>query len=138
MKTNPDTQNSLSIIQNWYADQCSGDWEHSHGIRLDTLDNPGWILTVDFIDTKFQDLTVPLKRTDRDGQNWVQYEVTEGRFIGCGGALNLMEIFDCFVRIIRGQYMMNTQNDLNKAPNNLKNHLGIKNRIELQARHSRN
>jgi hypothetical protein len=30
----------------WYTKQCNGDWEHSYGIRIDTIDNPGWSLTL--------------------------------------------------------------------------------------------
>jgi hypothetical protein len=32
----------LEQIQNWYAGQCDGRWEHSFGIKIETLDNPGW------------------------------------------------------------------------------------------------
>ena len=30
-------------LQKWYKSQCNGDWEHSFGIKIETLDNPGWI-----------------------------------------------------------------------------------------------
>ena len=33
---------SLSALENWYAGQCNGVWEHGCGVRIDTLDNPGW------------------------------------------------------------------------------------------------
>nr|TKK07812.1 hypothetical protein SrhCFBP13529_11555 [Stenotrophomonas rhizophila] len=42
---------ALDRLQKWYADQCDGDWEHSFGIRIDTLDNPGWTVSVDLTDT---------------------------------------------------------------------------------------
>jgi hypothetical protein len=38
---------SLDFLQRWYAEQCDGKWEHSYGVRIETLDNPGWQITVD-------------------------------------------------------------------------------------------
>jgi hypothetical protein len=29
-------------LEQWYFRQCNGDWEHTHGIIIETLDNPGW------------------------------------------------------------------------------------------------
>jgi hypothetical protein len=34
----------LGWLEQWYYDQCDGDWEHAYGIRIGTLDNPGWSL----------------------------------------------------------------------------------------------
>jgi hypothetical protein len=34
--------NELQRLQQWYRAQCNGDWEHSYGVMVDTLDNPGW------------------------------------------------------------------------------------------------
>lgn len=39
--------NELIWLQNWFAVQCDGVWEHAHGIKIDTLDNPGWTVHVD-------------------------------------------------------------------------------------------
>jgi hypothetical protein len=35
---------TLQSLMNWYASHCNGDWEHSYGIKIETLDNPGWDL----------------------------------------------------------------------------------------------
>jgi len=34
-----------------YRGQCDGDWEHSYGVKIETLDNPGWLVTIDLTDT---------------------------------------------------------------------------------------
>jgi hypothetical protein len=31
----------LRWLQDWHAGQCDGDWEHSYGVDIGTLDNPG-------------------------------------------------------------------------------------------------
>ena len=46
----------LERLQRWYLYRCDGDWEHSFGITIETLDNPGWMVTIDLQDTEWQDL----------------------------------------------------------------------------------
>lgn len=36
----------VNAIQQWYARQCDGDWEHASGIRIESTDNPGWQATI--------------------------------------------------------------------------------------------
>ncbi|MET9563851.1 Imm53 family immunity protein [Streptomyces tauricus] len=33
-------------MQNWYAQQCDGDWEHEWGVEIAMLDNPGWNVSI--------------------------------------------------------------------------------------------
>ena len=39
--------NLIHWIEKWYKGNCNGDWEHSYGITIETLDNPGWDFTID-------------------------------------------------------------------------------------------
>jgi hypothetical protein len=39
-------QSTLSRLSLWYVGQCNGDWEHDSGVKIDTLDNPGWRITI--------------------------------------------------------------------------------------------
>jgi len=45
----PDT--CFSRLETWFASMCNGDWEHTYGITLETVDNPGWLFTVEITDT---------------------------------------------------------------------------------------
>ncbi|MEJ5219102.1 Imm53 family immunity protein [Cognatishimia sp. D5M38] len=45
----------LIKLQNWYVSNCDGDWEHTYGFKLETLDNPGWTITVDLDETHQED-----------------------------------------------------------------------------------
>ena len=29
---------SIALLQQWYLQQCNGDWEHSWGVRIETLE----------------------------------------------------------------------------------------------------
>lgn len=46
--------NLLSWLQEWYSENCNGDWEHSDGIRIATLDNPGWSIKISLLDTSIE------------------------------------------------------------------------------------
>ncbi|MFE6026463.1 Imm53 family immunity protein [Streptomyces niveus] len=37
----------LDWLRNWYAQQCDGEWEHERGVRIATIDNPGWTVSID-------------------------------------------------------------------------------------------
>ena len=61
--------NALQRLQDWYSAQCNGDWEHQQGVRIESLDNPGWALDIDLADTaladKFHGGQARLRRHDR-------------------------------------------------------------------------
>ena len=35
----------LEKIDEWYRDRCDGLWEHESGFKLESTDNPGWLVT---------------------------------------------------------------------------------------------
>src|SRR4030095_11402014 len=43
--------NALAELERWYRARCNGDWEHSFGITICTLDNPGWSVSIQLTDT---------------------------------------------------------------------------------------
>jgi hypothetical protein len=52
-------------LQSWYVAQCNGDWEHSYGIAIDTLDNPGWSVTIDVARTALDPTTYSRREIHR-------------------------------------------------------------------------
>jgi len=42
---------NLDWLMNWYVRECNNDWEHSYGIKIETLDNPGWTIEIDLRET---------------------------------------------------------------------------------------
>ena len=45
----------IDWLQNWYCSNCDGGWEHSYGIKIQTLDNPGWHVEIDLMETRVAD-----------------------------------------------------------------------------------
>ncbi|MGW1432997.1 Imm53 family immunity protein [Streptomyces sp. NPDC002431] len=44
----------MDWLQGWYSAQCDEDWEHEWGVRINTLDNPGWSVRIDLEDTDLE------------------------------------------------------------------------------------
>ncbi|WP_199753230.1 Imm53 family immunity protein [Actinoplanes sp. ATCC 53533] len=61
----------FDYLANWYAAQCDDDWEHEFGIRLQTLDNPGWNLQIDLVGTELEGQVLGMTRRDLEGGGWI-------------------------------------------------------------------
>jgi hypothetical protein len=89
---------SLSELERWYAGQCNGEWEHGSGVRIDTLDNPGWRVRISLRDTKKESSGLKRIRIDRTDIDWIQYWVEKHEFHIACGPTNLSEAVEIFVR----------------------------------------
>ena len=87
----------LTAIQEWYFNQCDGDWEHSWGIRIGTLDNPGWDVRINLWETALK--TVPFRVIDNlaPDSDWIKCWVEDAEFHGVGGPLMLRAILRHFL-----------------------------------------
>lgn len=98
----PPPSDPLNWLMRWYAAQCDGDWEHSYGVKIETLDNPGWSLTIDLVDTDLEDRPFERVAADLDAGDgdpavrWHGCEVENGVFRGYGGARDLGTLIDVF------------------------------------------
>jgi len=86
----------LAWIQGWYEQRCDGEWEHTEGITIATLDNPGWRIDISLIDTEYENKEFESVEDYRTEDNWIVCEVKDGKFNGAGGPLNLEEIIKVF------------------------------------------
>jgi hypothetical protein len=92
------TDDPLSRLQSWYAAHTDGDWEHGYGIRIGTLDNPGWRLSVNVADTQLKGRTFARVQVERSETDWIHCWVEADVFEGAGGAHNLRELVETFLR----------------------------------------
>jgi hypothetical protein len=83
-------------LESWYADRCDGDWEHAHGISIGTLDNPGWRVRIDLIDTPIMNRPFARVVVERSKEDWYNCWVKESVFHGAGGSHNLGEMINVF------------------------------------------
>jgi len=87
----------LKALEGWYADHCDGDWEHQCGLRIDTLDNPGWSVDIDLAGTALAGRVLVGRLEERSEDDWVVCSVESDVFRGRGGPRNLREILNRFL-----------------------------------------
>jgi len=91
---------NLIWVQKWYLFNCDGDWEHGYGVRIDTLDNPGWSVKINLNGTQAEGLTTePIQRKTTD-TDWVHCSISNKEFQGAGGPENLDEILQIFRALV--------------------------------------
>jgi hypothetical protein len=87
---------SLEQLEKWYSSHCNGDWEHQYGIKISTLDNPGWRITIDLTGTKGENKILDRMKLEMTGNDWLQYWVENRKFNAACGPKNLSETIDIF------------------------------------------
>ena len=90
----------IETIEKWYYGQCNGDWEHTYGVKIETLDNPGWRVEIAVDDTDLADKPFDAILKDRTENDWIRCKVSDNKFMGHGGPLNLGEILSIFINWI--------------------------------------
>jgi immunity protein 53 of polymorphic toxin system len=94
---------TLEELQHWYRSQCDGDWEHGDGIKIESLDNPGWRVRISLRDTNLK--SKPFRGISRlePENDWIRCWVQDGYFEGAGDAHKLEEILQTFLTWSKSQ-----------------------------------
>jgi Immunity protein 53 len=93
----------LEGLENWYQAQCDGDWEHTWGVKIDTLDNPGWTVAIDLKQTNLEGRQFDPINLERADDDWLQAWVEESQWKAACGPLNLRETLRAFLTWARGR-----------------------------------
>ncbi|MGR8981885.1 MAG: immunity 53 family protein [Gammaproteobacteria bacterium] len=86
----------LTWTQTWFLSQCNEVWEHTYGVKIDTLDNPGWSVVIDLVGTKLEGTSIEAISLNRTEEDWVNCSVSNNQYKGYGGPQNLVEILSTF------------------------------------------
>ncbi|HEY6225483.1 MAG TPA: immunity 53 family protein [Verrucomicrobiae bacterium] len=90
--------NVLTKLENWYSQQCNGEWEHGFGIKIETLDNPGWTVDIDLKGTELEQSCRDKTTIERSERDWIICWTQDSIFKGVGGPHNLTEILETFLQ----------------------------------------
>ena len=90
----------LTFLQKWFVDQCDGDWEHSWGVKIYTLDNPGWAVRVVLTETSLADLSFDDVLVERSEDDWLDVRVRNSTFEAFCGPVNLAEVLARFRALV--------------------------------------
>ena len=105
----PSPDDLLQALQRWYARHCDGEWEHCHGIRIETCDNPGWWVQVDLAGTGLEPRPFePVAQgVDEAGfpqaERWLSCYIENGVWNGAGDETKLPAILQAFLNWAEGQ-----------------------------------
>jgi hypothetical protein len=94
----------LQFLQAWYHSNANsnananadGHWERSHGVTIESLDNPGWLVTIDLEGTPLEKRAMPPVAMEVSKRDWLLCEVDHNRFRGQGDPEKLLPILQVF------------------------------------------
>lgn len=91
----------IEWLQNWYKSQCDGDWEHYYGIKIETLDNPGWDVSIDINNYNIADVSWSIYG-DFDSK-WIGFKIQDSRFNGSCDTTSFNILLEILKEIIEHQ-----------------------------------
>jgi len=91
--------NPVDFLQSWYQAQANGEWEHVHGVTIETLDTPAWIVTIDLAGTPLDGRSMVTVQDERSPSDWLLCEVDHNQFFGQGDSQKLLAILNVFQRL---------------------------------------
>jgi len=91
---------ALQWLQKWYQSQCDGDWEHQYGIKISTLDNPGWDLKIDICGTDLEGLEIGFQNIEKSESNWYGYKADKFKFEAFGDSTKLETLILKFKEVV--------------------------------------
>lgn len=86
----------LKWLQKWYEYNCDGSWEHMFGIKIDTLDNPGWLVKIDLEETILENKPFEEIHYDNGDHDWIWCRIKGNVFNGAGDPQKLETILAVF------------------------------------------
>ncbi len=86
----------LVWLQAWFGAQCNGDWEHSEGVSISSLDNPGWRVQIHLAGTALQGRAYSRSEVSHAEHDWCWTWVEHDVFHAACGPLNLGEAIHTF------------------------------------------
>jgi hypothetical protein len=91
-------RNTLQRLADWFLSNCDGDWEHSAGITIGSLDNPGWRLEIALVGTRLEGTSFdPFEDQYEHPENWLRCWVEDGKFHGACGVTRLEDALLVFL-----------------------------------------
>jgi hypothetical protein len=91
-------ENTVERIQKWFKINCNDDWEHTYGLSICTLDNPGWEVKIDLTGTSLENLSYSKEFQDTmDKNHWYRIRTNDNVLEMFCGPENLDQILLIFL-----------------------------------------
>jgi immunity protein 53 of polymorphic toxin system len=90
--------NPVEFLQSWLQGQANGEWERVRGVTIETLDTPGWMVTIDLAGTQLDGRMMAAIQKEHSANDWLLCEVEQNQFRGQGDSQKLLAILEIFQR----------------------------------------
>lgn len=90
----------LQWLQQWYKQQCDGDWEHSCGIKIESLDNPGWQIKINLEDTALEGYNIEYNLFEKSENDWYGFKIENNIFHAAGDPNKLKFLLEKFKELV--------------------------------------
>jgi hypothetical protein len=87
---------NLLWLVNWFDSQCDKNWERLFGIKIHTIDNPGWAISISIQETELKNGSLQKVFVDRTNSDWFACKLENGFFEGNCGTFNFFEVLQSF------------------------------------------
>jgi hypothetical protein len=91
---------NLEKLQNWLAEQADGEREHTYGVKIETSDNPGWILRIDLHETILENIVLPPFSCENIENDWYFFKVENKVFTAADDLSKLDFLLGEFLSVI--------------------------------------
>ena len=90
---------TIAWLQQWYIAQCDDEWEHEYGIKIETMDNPGWLVKIDLKYTTLEDIRIRIERINSSPNDWYTIEIIDAVFTGFSSFNRLEFLLQEFINL---------------------------------------
>ena len=80
----------------WFYSQCDGDWEHGNGIKIKTVGNFEWNISIYLYETELDDKDFKKIEFKSSENDWLICFVKDKFFEGQCSSLNLPKVLSIF------------------------------------------
>jgi hypothetical protein len=87
---------NLDWLGEWYLRHANGDWEHRHGIKVGTIDNPGWRVQICLAETSLSTKSFDKVEIERSDNDWTHCWIANQTFEIACGPMNLNQALGIF------------------------------------------
>lgn len=92
--------NILSWIQDWYKEHCNESWEHSYGLTIESIDNPGWQVKIDLSETELEGVVIEYELIENSDSDWYGLKIENNIYLAAGDPGKLEFLLEKFREIV--------------------------------------
>lgn len=87
----------VAWLEAWFQRHCNGTWEDDHAIKIQTVDAPGWYVSIDVSGTPLQDVFFDPVVQATSERDFIQCNIEQSCFRATCSPQHLQEVLQIFI-----------------------------------------